>query len=166
MSAIAPMHPAEADLCPAIEDAAATLFAGILAVDPGTTPVARIAAAAEAGAAWLARVDARPAGFLYGAALPEGFYIQEISVDPAFGRRGLGGALMAAAEAGARAGAQRALWLTTFRDIPWNAPWYARLGFAPAREDAFLPAALARDLERQRARYRPARLAMRKDLPG
>ena len=27
------------------------------------------------------------------------------------------------------------LTLTTFRDVPWNAPWYSRLGFEPAPDE-------------------------------
>lgn len=91
----------------------------------------------------LAEADLRPAieraaGFPYGDMLEDDFYIREVSVDPAFGRRGRGPALMAAAEAEARARGWPALWLTTFRDVPWNAPWYARLGFEPAPEDETL----------------------------
>ena len=39
--------------------------------------------------------------------------------------------LIAAAEDWARGQGHRGLSLTTFIDVPWNGPWYAKQGFAP-----------------------------------
>jgi GNAT superfamily N-acetyltransferase len=44
--------------------------------------------------------------------------------------RGIGAALIEHLAGVARADGRPALTLTTFRDVPWNAPYYARLGFA------------------------------------
>ncbi|MBH2904532.1 GNAT family N-acetyltransferase, partial [Serratia ureilytica] len=60
----------------------------------------------------------------------------------------LGGArrlIGAVAEEAKRQGAAR-LTLTTFIDVPWNAPYYRRLGFRPLA-DARLTAALRRHLD-------------------
>ena len=44
-------------------------------------------------------------------------------------RRGVGSALIEHLAAPARAEPRPALTLTAFRDVPWNAPYYQRLGF-------------------------------------
>ena len=52
-----------------------------------------------------------------------------MDVHPSFGRRGVGTRLLAAVRDWARAQGQAAVTLTTFRDVPWNAPFYGRAGF-------------------------------------
>lgn len=56
-------------------------------------------------------------------------HLQQLAVDHAHGRRGLGAALVNACCERARQRGYNQLSLTTFRDVPYNAPWYARLGF-------------------------------------
>lgn len=53
-------------------------------------------------------------------------HIHQISVHPSHARQGIGAALI---EHVRRTG--RAVTLTTFRDVPWNGPYYERLGFRP-----------------------------------
>jgi ribosomal protein S18 acetylase RimI-like enzyme len=48
---------------------------------------------------------------------------------PAHGRRGIGTALVRTVEEWADSGEFSEITLTTYRDLPWNAPFYARLGF-------------------------------------
>lgn len=48
---------------------------------------------------------------------------------PAHGRRGVGTALVRAVDDWARSSHFLEITLTTHRDLPWNAPFYARLGF-------------------------------------
>ncbi|WP_116244192.1 GNAT family N-acetyltransferase [Nocardiopsis sp. FIRDI 009] len=63
-------------------------------------------------------------------------HLEQLAVHPDHGRRGLGSALLEAVCAEAAGRGDRVVTLTTFRDLPWNGPWYARRGFAPlARED-------------------------------
>ncbi|MEE4350341.1 MAG: GNAT family N-acetyltransferase [Pacificimonas sp.] len=69
------------------------------------------------------------AGQLTAAEGPKGLLIAQIDVMPDAQGQGLGKALIAACEAEARERSLPFLWLRTFRDIPWNAPFYARLGF-------------------------------------
>ena len=74
-----------------------------------------------------------------GTGLPVGFALlesrgrdaclEELDVDPAYGRRGLGRRLVEAVRDAARERGHRRLVLTTFRDVAWNAPFYLRLGF-------------------------------------
>ena len=56
-------------------------------------------------------------------------HIQEMDVHPNHGRLGLGRRLLDMALAWARGAGYRQVTLTTFRDVAWNAPFYARCGF-------------------------------------
>ncbi len=56
-------------------------------------------------------------------------HLCELDVHPDHGGRGLGRRLIAAGEAWARGQGMPAMTLATFVDVPWNAPFYARLGF-------------------------------------
>ena len=79
-----------------------------------------------------------------------GLYIGEIDVARAWQRRGIGRALMQTAIGQARA---RGLWgamLTTERSVPFNAPFYASLGFCEVA-DAELPPKLAEVLAAEAA---------------
>jgi predicted N-acetyltransferase YhbS len=49
---------------------------------------------------------------------------------PAFAGRRIGAALLEAAAERARATGLAGLSLSTFREVPWNAPYYRRLGFS------------------------------------
>ncbi len=71
-----------------------------------------------------------PIGFLSAEAVAErDLHIHETSVDEAFQGSGIGRALLDAAIEGAVTHHLAALTLTTFRDVPWNAPFYRRIGF-------------------------------------
>lgn len=56
-------------------------------------------------------------------------HLQQVAVDPTHGRRGIGTALVEACCEQARQRGYDELTLTTFLDVSWNGPWYARLGF-------------------------------------
>jgi GNAT superfamily N-acetyltransferase len=56
-------------------------------------------------------------------------YLDQLSVRTHFMRIGLGTALLDATEHMARASGGRRLWLTTYRHLPWNRPFYERAGF-------------------------------------
>jgi GNAT superfamily N-acetyltransferase len=132
-------RPHELPLLPEIELRASGLFNAFaftadIPADP--TPVAEFEVGHRAGLLWVARTEAdEPVGF----ALVEDFgphlHLEELDVLPEHGRRGLGTRLVREVLSFAAA-RRRAVTLTTFRDIPWNAPYYARLGFRaiPAEE--------------------------------
>lgn len=62
-------------------------------------------------------------------------HIAQLTVHPDHARQGLGRSLIL--EAGRWAGRRglQGLTLTTFRDVPWNAPYYRRLGFRQVPEN-------------------------------
>jgi 4-diphosphocytidyl-2-C-methyl-D-erythritol kinase len=81
--------------------------------------------------------------------------IAEIDVLPSHGRRGVGAALLEHACAWARASGYRSVGLGTLADVPWNAPFYAKHGFALVEMD---DPAFARARERDRENGFPADL--------
>lgn len=89
----------------------------------------------NAGRIWVAATqDGTVVGFAAVGTVDGQAYLYELDVHPAHGRRGLGRRLIAAAVSGARVVGQTALRLSTFRDIAWNAPYYAGLGFRELNE--------------------------------
>jgi ribosomal protein S18 acetylase RimI-like enzyme len=91
-------------------------------------------------------------------------HIQEIAVLPSHMRRGLGSLLLDAACSWARSAGYAAVTLTTYAEVPWNAPFYAARGFV---ELASLTPELAelRDWERDIGLDAVGRrIAMRRDL--
>jgi GNAT superfamily N-acetyltransferase len=56
-------------------------------------------------------------------------YLQEIDIEPQHGQKGLGTALINTIKSWANQSGHTVMSLSTFRDIPWNAPFYAKLGF-------------------------------------
>ncbi|HDR2623377.1 TPA: GNAT family N-acetyltransferase [Enterobacter chuandaensis] len=84
---------------------------------------------AERGLSWLALANDRPVGFILTEAHPSSLFIVELSVDLAWQGKGIGRQLIARAADHARKLGLTSLTLTTFRNVPWNAPFYARMGF-------------------------------------
>jgi GNAT superfamily N-acetyltransferase len=60
---------------------------------------------------------------------PGSLHLEQLSVDPDHGRRGVGRALLRSAVAWATDRGYGELTLATYRDVPWNAPFYASEGF-------------------------------------
>jgi len=116
-----------------IEAAAGRAFADhgmpeIAADDPGSPE--ELEPYRAAGLAWVAAEGDGPVAYLLAAEVDGCLHVEQVSVDPARAGRGIGAALIDHVAGIARADGRPALTLTTFRDIPWNAPYYARLGFA------------------------------------
>jgi len=107
----------------------------------------------------------RPVGFALASIVGDNAHLDELDVHPAHGQRGLGAALVEAVCDWARASGYRAITLTTLRDIPWNAPWYQRLGFRVLEENE-LSQALHDLLQEEIQRGLPAhkRVVMRREL--
>ncbi|WP_067971752.1 GNAT family N-acetyltransferase [Nocardiopsis trehalosi] len=100
-------------------------------------------------------------------ALDGAAHLEQLAVDPAYGRRGLGSALLEAACAHARSRGYAAMTLTTFRDLPWNGPWYAARGFAVLPEDRWGPGLRAQWRAEEEAGIAVLpRIAMRRPLAG
>ena len=69
------------------------------------------------------------AGFALCRALPSGLHLQELSVHGSFQRQGLGQMLLDHVINHARSQRYPLVSLTTYRDIPWNGPFYEQAGF-------------------------------------
>ena len=120
----------DAEAMPAIERAAGVAFASEPGIDPThTRSEADFARLIRKGHSLVAHVGEAMAGFLVAEPFSRELHIWEMDVAPAFQRRGIGAGLVRAAQIDARNTGFKALTLTTFRDLEWNAPFYARLGF-------------------------------------
>ena len=109
--------------------------------------------------------DETPVGFAALAVLDDEPYLDQLSVLTAFMRRGIGTALLEAAEGMVRGSGGRTLWLTTYAHLSWNRPFYERKGFERMPEEAWGPQMRA-ELDYQRC-WLPCpvnRIAMRKPL--
>lgn len=123
-------RPEDAGAMPGIEREAAVAFADEPGIDPtGTRSQADYARLIRKGHSLAAHVGEAMAGFLVAEPFRRELHIWEMDVAPAFQRRGIGAGLVRAAQIDARNTGFKALTLTTFRDLPWNGPFYARLGF-------------------------------------
>ncbi|MFT3889358.1 MAG: GNAT family N-acetyltransferase [Arachnia sp.] len=80
-----------------------------------------------------------PVGFAHVIAHGSTAHLEQVSVHPDHGRRGHGRALVEAAAAEAARRGFTLMTLRTFADVPWNAPFYATLGFVerPTPDDDF-----------------------------
>ena len=122
---------------PAIERQAATLFLDRLA-DTGLTQatLAQVSSlevletAARSGRLWVAStLTGVPVGFAVVLDVGGYAHIDELSVSPVHARRGVGSAILSAVCDWASQANRRGVTLSTFRDVPWNAPFYGRRGF-------------------------------------
>lgn len=154
---------------PAIEVAAAELFPPEdLAPELRTEGLAVevFERAAREGRLWIAIADGGdPVGFALATTVDGSAHLYEMDVHPDHGRQGLGTALVEAVVRWARQSGFPSITLTTFGHLPWNAPFYRRLGFA-VLADAELTQGLARQLdsEAEAGLDRSKRVAMRLDL--
>lgn len=120
-----------------------------------------------AGIALVATASGRPAGFLLLLPLDGAAHLLELAVAPRHQGAGLGRALLDAGEAWATRQGYPECTLTTFGDVPWNAPAYARRGytvFEPGPERTGLRAVIAE--ERAAGVHQAPRVVMRRILAG
>jgi GNAT superfamily N-acetyltransferase len=114
-----------------LERASAQRFIGMmdaLAADEPTLAVV-LSVRLQAGGLLVATADKALAGFVMVRPVEDSLYVEQIDVLPRFAGRRIGAALLDAVAQRALAAGLARLTLSTFRDIPWNAPWYRRLGF-------------------------------------
>ncbi|MCT4352165.1 GNAT family N-acetyltransferase [Streptomyces sp. Je 1-79] len=163
--------PAELPLLQDIERAAGEPFRSLgmaVIADDEPLPLDVLDSYRRAGRAWVAADEAdRPVAYLLMDAVDGAAHIEQVSVHPAAGRRGVGRALIEHLAAEAAERGLTALTLTTFTEVPWNAPYYARLGFRPlAESDPALTTGL-RAIQRAEAAHGLAtwpRVCMRREL--
>lgn len=123
------------------------------------------------GLAWVA--EERPAdgdqppesvGYALASVVDEEGHLDQVSVLERASGHGIGSALVDLVIAWSAAAGHAAVTLTTYRDVPWNGPWYGRRGFVEIDETQLTPD-LHEILERERAMglEPPARIAMRRE---
>lgn len=151
-----------------IERAAGTLFAEIgwqEVAESDPLPLDFLREQQQAGLIWVA-VDKEDqvVGFAVVTELEGTCFLEEISVHPAHGRRGVGKFLIEMLCGWASENGYPAMTLTTFQDAPWNAPYYLRLGFRVLEGDELSPG-LREVLEEETQAWRPLkRVLMRREL--
>ena len=126
-----------------IELAAARLLVGHApeTVLEEVTSAEDLQAAQRNGRLWVALGNDLPVGFALVEILEaDSAHLEEIDVHPEHGRRGLGTWLVRHACRWAETHGVGGVTLTTFRDVPWNMPFYARLGFEEVAPAALTPA--------------------------
>jgi GNAT superfamily N-acetyltransferase len=133
VTTIRPARPGDFIGIQRIERAAGELFRAVGMADIADHPDPPIELLTEfqrAGRCWVAVDGAdRPVAFVL-VLLVDGFaHIEQVSVHPAHMRRGIGRELIDHVGAWAAGRGLSTLTLTTFRDVPWNGPYYARIGF-------------------------------------
>ena len=122
---------------PDIERRAAALFlewAGDLGLTreglQQVTPEYVFSCAVREGHLWVATVNSgEVVGFALVLMVDDLAHLKELDVLPNHGRKGIGTALVRAVCQWAELQGIAAVTLSTFREVPWNAPFYVRLGF-------------------------------------
>jgi GNAT superfamily N-acetyltransferase len=116
--------------------------------------------------AWVAADEADvPVAYLIADIVDGHMHIEQVSVHPRAARRKIGAMLLEHAAANAAASGIGALTLTTFTEVPWNAPYYARCGFRVLADSELSPGMRAiRDREIAHGLHRWPRVYMRRDL--
>jgi GNAT superfamily N-acetyltransferase len=117
---------------PEVERSAGRAFLGssqaAVANDP-VSPAEFYAPRVPQGLVWVATEGDVPFGFACTEPFEDALHLWELAVRLDAQRQGAGRALVMAVAADARVRNLPAVTLTTFRDIAWNGPFYARLGF-------------------------------------
>jgi ribosomal protein S18 acetylase RimI-like enzyme len=153
---IRPPHAGELERLRSIERSAGRAFLDVgmpeIAADE-PLPVAVLERYRASGSAWVATVgEGVPDGVVAAYVIVDTLdrpgpgdgpgrsaHIEQVSVDPTFAGRRLGARLIDHVAVEARRLGLDAVTLTTFRDVPWNAPYYERCGFRALAEDELGP---------------------------
>lgn len=154
-----------------IEASSGTLFdeIGMHDIAAAELPSAEhVAAYVRRGHAWVVadeRGSHAPVAFVLVDVVDACAHVQQVSVERDCQRNGYGHLLLDHVDAWARARGLVALTLTTFRDVPWNAPYYERCGFRVLREDELTPG--LREIRAREVSHgldADARVCMRRDV--
>lgn len=154
-----------------IEDAAGKLFTGLGLIDEAVDvsfPSDELSRLIDAGRVWVACDTAdQPVGMVIASVRDGALHVEEMDVLPEHGRRGLGARLLGHVCAWAQEHGYPAVTLSTFRDVPWNGPFYRKHGFRDLRPGEWSPGMAAiRDAEARNGLRVEERVFMRRDLPA
>ena len=159
----------ELEVLPSIERAAAQLFRQVGMPEIADGPVLSVADLEHFySIGWIGLLlheEAGVVGFIVMIPVGDCGFVQEVSVHPRHGGKGLGTALLAAGEEWSQQQEFPAMTLSTFKDVPWNGPFYARRGFQTLDIESLGPEfRLLREMERQAGLDTSRRVIMRKSL--
>ena len=84
-----------------------------------------------------------PIAFILSDIVDDNMHIEQVSTHPSQAHKGLGAALIEHVAEVAVDSGYPAMTLTTYVDVPWNGPYYARLGFDEIRDDDLTPGLVA-----------------------
>ncbi|WP_326586341.1 GNAT family N-acetyltransferase [Streptomyces sp. NBC_01294] len=167
--AIRAVRPDELTVLQDVERAAGRCFRDIgmpeIADDEPLT-TGELARYQRARLAWVA-VDGAdaPVAYLIADRVDGSLHVEQVSVHPDHARRGVGRSLLEHLAGLAVREEVPALTLTTFTEVPWNAPYYARCGFRLLNDAGLTPG--LREIRAQEAAHgldRWPRACMRRDL--
>jgi GNAT superfamily N-acetyltransferase len=152
-----------------IEDEAGTMFLGLGLIDEAldaSFSLEDLTRLIGMGQVWVACPKSGPPVGMVIASLREGaVYIEELDVLPSHGRRGLGTRLITTVCEWAQARGHAAVTLSTFRDVPWNGPFYRKHGFRDLDPAEWTPGMqVIRNKEAQHGLRVEERVFMRRDL--
>lgn len=129
---------------PEIESAAAKMFEPYLAwldlsaeVMEGLTTLGFLHRAQAERRLWVGAIASKPIGFIVVKFLSFCCFVVELDVHPAYGRKGVGSALLERCCQDAKIRGFDQVVLTTFRRVPWNIPFYEKRGFEVLPEPAW-----------------------------
>lgn len=147
-----------------IELAAATLFPKNSLPEhvlSETLPIDILFAAKEKGLLWVATdTDDSPVGYILFQIIDNIALLAQVDVHPKHGQKGLGTALITHGIKQIKKYGVSDLYLTTFSDIKWNAPFYKKLGFSILKNTE-LPTAIINILNDEHDYGLTNRVAMR-----
>lgn len=150
-----------------VERDAAELFRGSGLIDVDAMAVAAISdhmRSIEQSLSFVAEADGRVAGFVMGEMKEGGVYLHELDVARDVQQRGLGRQLIGRFNEEARYKRAECVFLSTFRDPPWNAPFYRKLGFIDMASEHRLPWMSAMEAEHAKFLDLNTRVFMRMKL--
>ena len=151
-----------------IERAAGKWFADFgmtLVAEDEPLPAETLLEFVDAGRAWVYTEDDRPVAYLIAEIVDGNAHLEQVSVHPDHARQGVGRVLLDRMLDWARAERLPAVTLTTYTEVPWNGPYYARLGFRYLAEHEVTPGLRAiRDAEAAHGLDQWPRAAMRREL--
>jgi predicted N-acetyltransferase YhbS len=134
--------------------------------DDEPLPLDELARYHQAGLAWVVADGAdAPVAYLIADRVDVNLHVEQVSVHPDNARRGIGRSLFDHLADHATSEGAPALTLTTFTEVPWNAPYYARWGFRLLDDSRLTPS--LREIRRREAAHgldRWPRACMRRAL--
>lgn len=121
-----------------IETAAGEAFRGIgmhVIADDDPPSVQELSRYVASGRCWVSTAGEQQAvAYILIDKVDGNVHIAQVTVHPQYARQGIGSALIDEVASWSAPQGFEAITLTTFRDVPWNRPYYERLGFAVVPE--------------------------------